>query len=262
VPATSTSWLQTPHQDRPDLRRHHRPRQHLRRGALLRRHEEEEPQAHPRLRTLHLQRRDHRRESTPTPTRSTTTCSSSPRTKPAIATSSASPAKPRCTASTRSPASARTFLAKHTEGLIGFSGCLAGEVSQHIIEGNYDSPRRPPVTSRPCSAAATSSSRSRTTVSARQGRYRGDVPPGKRPRHPAHRHQRLALHRGPGLPRPRSPALRADRRIDERSQALQVRHAGVLHQVRRRDAPLFVMRPRSAPAPCSFPSAAISSSPR
>ena len=54
-------------QDRPDLGRHDRPRQHLRRRALLRRDEEEGPQAHPRLRALHLQRRRPSRAS-PTPT--------------------------------------------------------------------------------------------------------------------------------------------------------------------------------------------------
>jgi DNA polymerase-3 subunit alpha len=38
----------------------------------------------------------------------------------------------------KKPRVSKAFLAKHTEGLIGFSGCLAGEVSQHIMEGNYD----------------------------------------------------------------------------------------------------------------------------
>jgi DNA polymerase-3 subunit alpha len=38
----------------------------------------------------------------------------------------------------RKPRVSKNFLAKHTEGLIGFSGCLAGEVSQHLMEGNYD----------------------------------------------------------------------------------------------------------------------------
>ena len=41
-------------------------------------------------------------------------------------------------ASTRSPRVSKNFLAKHTEGLIGFSGCLAGELQQHLMEGNYD----------------------------------------------------------------------------------------------------------------------------
>jgi DNA polymerase-3 subunit alpha len=38
----------------------------------------------------------------------------------------------------KKPRVSKAFLAKHTEGLIGFSGCLAGEVSQHIMAGNYD----------------------------------------------------------------------------------------------------------------------------
>ena len=38
----------------------------------------------------------------------------------------------------RKPRISKNFLAKHAEGLIGFSGCLAGEVSQHLMAGNYD----------------------------------------------------------------------------------------------------------------------------
>jgi DNA polymerase-3 subunit alpha len=38
----------------------------------------------------------------------------------------------------RKPRVSKDFLGKHSAGLIGFSGCLAGEVSQHIMEGNYD----------------------------------------------------------------------------------------------------------------------------
>jgi DNA polymerase-3 subunit alpha len=38
----------------------------------------------------------------------------------------------------KKPRVSKNFLAKHTEGLIGFSGCLAGEVSQHLMAGNYD----------------------------------------------------------------------------------------------------------------------------
>ena len=38
----------------------------------------------------------------------------------------------------RKPRVSKDFLSKHSAGLIGFSGCLAGEVSQHIMEGNYD----------------------------------------------------------------------------------------------------------------------------
>ena len=70
--------------------------------------------------------------------RSTTTCWCSPRTKRATATSSASPARPRCTASIASRASARNFSRSMPKGLIGFSGCLAGEVAQHLMAGKYD----------------------------------------------------------------------------------------------------------------------------
>jgi DNA polymerase-3 subunit alpha len=38
----------------------------------------------------------------------------------------------------RKPRVSKNFLAKHSAGLIGFSGCLAGEVAQHVMEGNYD----------------------------------------------------------------------------------------------------------------------------
>jgi DNA polymerase-3 subunit alpha len=38
----------------------------------------------------------------------------------------------------KKPRVSKSFLAKHTEGLIGFSGCLAGELQQHLMEGNYD----------------------------------------------------------------------------------------------------------------------------
>ncbi len=38
----------------------------------------------------------------------------------------------------RKPRVSKNFLAKHAEGLIGFSGCLAGEVNQHLMAGKYD----------------------------------------------------------------------------------------------------------------------------
>ena len=38
----------------------------------------------------------------------------------------------------RKPRVSKEFLAKHTAGLIGFSGCLAGEVNRHLIDGKYD----------------------------------------------------------------------------------------------------------------------------
>jgi DNA polymerase-3 subunit alpha len=38
----------------------------------------------------------------------------------------------------RKPRVSKNFLAKHTKGLIGFSGCLAGEVSQHLMADDYE----------------------------------------------------------------------------------------------------------------------------
>ncbi len=38
----------------------------------------------------------------------------------------------------RKPRVSKSFLAKHTKGLIGFSGCLAGEVSQHLMKDDYE----------------------------------------------------------------------------------------------------------------------------
>ena len=42
----------------------------------------------------------------------------------------------------RKPRVSKDFLAKHTEGLIGFSGCLAGEVNQHLMAGKYEEAKR------------------------------------------------------------------------------------------------------------------------
>jgi DNA polymerase III subunit alpha len=40
------------------------------------------------------------------------------------------------------PRVSKQFLARHTEGLIGFSGCLAGEVNQHLMAGKYEEAKR------------------------------------------------------------------------------------------------------------------------
>jgi DNA polymerase-3 subunit alpha len=42
----------------------------------------------------------------------------------------------------RKPRVSKEFLSRHTEGLIGFSGCLAGEVNQHLMAGQYDEAKR------------------------------------------------------------------------------------------------------------------------
>src|ERR1700727_2451549 len=42
----------------------------------------------------------------------------------------------------RKPRVSKNFLAKHSEGLIGFSGCLAGEVNQFLMDDKYDEAKR------------------------------------------------------------------------------------------------------------------------
>jgi DNA polymerase-3 subunit alpha len=42
----------------------------------------------------------------------------------------------------KKPRVSKKFLAEHTEGLICFSGCLAGELQQNLIEGNYEAAKR------------------------------------------------------------------------------------------------------------------------
>jgi DNA polymerase-3 subunit alpha len=42
----------------------------------------------------------------------------------------------------KKPRISKNFLARHTEGLIAFSGCLAGELQQHLMAGNYDAAKK------------------------------------------------------------------------------------------------------------------------
>jgi DNA polymerase-3 subunit alpha len=42
----------------------------------------------------------------------------------------------------KKPRVSKSFLARHTEGLIAFSGCLAGELQQHLMAGNYDAAKK------------------------------------------------------------------------------------------------------------------------
>ena len=42
----------------------------------------------------------------------------------------------------KKPRISKNFLAKHTAGLIAFSGCLAGELQQNLMEGNYEAAKK------------------------------------------------------------------------------------------------------------------------
>jgi DNA polymerase III subunit alpha len=42
----------------------------------------------------------------------------------------------------RKPRVSKRYLAEHAEGLIGFSGCLSGELCEELVAGNYESARK------------------------------------------------------------------------------------------------------------------------
>src|SRR5450755_3279646 len=44
------------------------------------------------------------------------------------------------------PRVSKNFLAEHSKGLIGLSGCLKGEVAEELVEGNYEKARHAAVT--------------------------------------------------------------------------------------------------------------------
>ena len=46
------------------------------------------------------------------------------------------------------PRISKRFLAEHSKGLIGLSGCLKGEVAERLMEGNYDAARQAAATFR------------------------------------------------------------------------------------------------------------------
>ena len=70
----------------------------------------------------------------------------------------------------RKPRISKEYLAKHTAGLIGFSGCLAGEVAQHIMEGHTELAKAPQGNIRRSLAGEIFSWRSRTISLARTRR--------------------------------------------------------------------------------------------
>ena len=63
----------------------------------------------------------------------------------------------------RKPRISKKYLAEHAKGLIGFSGCLAGELCENLMAGKYDAARDDGASStRTSSAKAISFSRFRT----------------------------------------------------------------------------------------------------
>jgi DNA polymerase III subunit alpha len=60
------------------------------------------------------------------------------------------------------PRVSKKFLAEHSRGLIGLSGCLKGEVAERLMEGNYAAARNAAATSPTSSANKISSSKFKT----------------------------------------------------------------------------------------------------
>ena len=127
---------------------------------------------------------------------------------------------------------------EHHEGLIATTGCLGGHVLQALLQGDDDEAR-------------SSKAGRLQDIFGRDNLFVELQDHGlaeQRETNPqlleiatqlgaaAARHQRLPLHPPRGPRGPRRPAVRADRRADDRPEALQVRGRRALPQDRRRDA--------------------------
>jgi DNA polymerase-3 subunit alpha len=135
------------------------------------------------------------------------------------------------------PRVSKKFLAEHSKGLIGLSGCLKGEVAERLMEEKYDAAR---------AAAATYQRhlRQRQFLSRDSGSGPGEgtphpsqpVPAGKRSRPAPGRHQRQPLSLRGRRPRAGRDALHPDGQVDPRHQPHEVPGQPVLRQEPRRDA--------------------------
>ena len=162
----------------------------------------------------------------------------SPRPTRAIATSSSSRAARTSTATTTSPAATGSCSSGYHEGITATSGCLGGLVSQLILAGDEKAARRG-------RGAVPGHLRARPLLrrapGPRPGRRRSGVQVAPRHRPEAAGAPLLATNDSHYTNKDdaevaRRVALRADRRVEERREALQVRGRRLLHQVGRRDA--------------------------
>ncbi len=72
----------------------------------------------------------------------------------------------------RKPRVSKRYLAEHSKGLIGFSGCLSGELCEELMAGNYDAgAARGAAGTRTSSARATSIWRFRIRGWSRRSRF-------------------------------------------------------------------------------------------
>ena len=130
------------------------------------------------------------------------------------------------------------LLERHHEGVIATTGCLGGVVLQALLEGDVEkatarAARLQDIFGRD-NLFVELQDHGLAEAAPHQPAADRDRPPHRRA---AARHQRQPLHPPRRRRRPRRAALRADRLVDGRPQALQVRGRRALPQVGGRDAP-------------------------
>ena len=154
------------------------------------------------------------------------------------------------------PRSDWELLAAHHEGITATTGCLGGLVSQLILQGDE-------ARGAGRGGAVPGDLRARALLRRAPGprhrRRRQGHPPAARHRAQARRavarDERQPLHAQGTRGGARRAAVRADRRVAERPEPVQVRRRRVLHQERgRRCATCSARRPKRATTRCSSPS--------
>ena len=129
------------------------------------------------------------------------------------------------------PRVSKKFLADHSKGLIGLSGCLKGEVAERLMEGNYEAARAAAATYRDIFGREEFLSRD-------PGSGAGDGTPhpsglvsagkGSRPAAGGHQRQPLPVRRR--CPRAGRDGLHPDRQVDPGHQPNEVRRQPVLRE--------------------------------
>ena len=134
------------------------------------------------------------------------------------------------------PRVSKKFLAEHSRGLIGLSGCLKGEVAERLMEGNYEAARAAAGTFRDIFGKENFYLEIQDQGLANGARDSPrPLPTRKRSRPAARRHQRQPLSLRRRCPRAGRHALHSDRQVDSRHAAHEVRRHPILRQEPRRD---------------------------
>ena len=112
------------------------------------------------------------------------------------------------------PRVSKRFLAEHSKGLIGLSGCLKGEVAEFLMEEKYDAARAAAAEYRDIFGEEQFLSRNSGPGSGDGAPHpRQSVPAGKRTRHSDGRHQRQPLSLRGRRPRAGRDGLHSDRQV-------------------------------------------------